>query len=68
MILGTDKTAVVSDEQEAAIRTLTFLGYTYHGAEQWKPPLGKTPEPVAYLAWRDVPVEQVQRHSVGAGV
>ena len=39
--------------QAAAIRTLTFLGYTYHGAEQWKPPLGKTPEPVAYLAWRD---------------
>ena len=53
MTLGTDKTAVVSDEQEAAIRTLTFLGYAYHGAEQWKPPLGKTPEPVAYLAWRD---------------
>ena len=53
MILDTDKTAVVSDEQEAAIRTLTFLGYTYHGAEQWKPPLGKKPEPVAYLAWRD---------------
>jgi hypothetical protein len=33
--------------QAAAIRTLTFLGYTYHGAEQWKPPLGKTPEPVS---------------------
>ena len=39
--------------QAAAIRTLTFLGYTYHGAEQWKPPLGKKPEPVAYFAWRD---------------
>ena len=39
--------------QAAAIRTLTFLGYTYHGAEQWKPPLGKAPEPVAYIAWRD---------------
>jgi hypothetical protein len=36
--------------QAAAIRTLTFLGYTYHGAEQWKPPLGKTPEPVAWIA------------------
>lgn len=44
---------MMTDEQAAAIRTLTFLGYTYHGAEQWKPPLGKTPEPVAYLAWRD---------------
>jgi hypothetical protein len=44
---------MMTDEAIAAIRTLTFLGYTYHGAEQWKPPLGKKPEPVAYLAWRD---------------
>ena len=36
--------------QAAAIRTLTFLGYTYHGAEQWKPPLGEKPEPVAWIA------------------
>mgnify|MGYP003340432174 CR=1 FL=1 len=40
--------------QEAAIKTLEFLGYTYHGAEYWKPPLGTPPaeqppaeEPVA---------------------
>jgi DNA-directed RNA polymerase subunit RPC12/RpoP len=36
----------------AAIKTLEFLKYTYHGGEQWKPPLGeKPPEPVgeAYL-------------------
>lgn len=25
----------------AAIKTLEALGYTYHGGEQWKPPLGK---------------------------
>lgn len=25
---------------EAAIRTLEGLGYTYHGGQQWKPPLG----------------------------
>lgn len=26
---------------EAAVATLRALGYTYHGGEQWKPPLGK---------------------------
>ena len=41
---------MMTDEQEAAIRTLTCLGYTYHGAEQWKPPLGEKPEPVAWIA------------------
>ena len=40
----------MTDEQAAAIRTLIFLGYTYHGAEQWKPPLGEKPEPVAWIA------------------
>ena len=34
--------------QAAAIRTLTFLGYTYHGAEHWKPPLGGSLYPAAY--------------------
>ncbi len=28
---------------DAAIRTLAYLGYTYHGGEQWKPPLGTAP-------------------------
>lgn len=28
-------------KEEAAIRTLEFCGYTYHGGEHWKPPLGK---------------------------
>lgn len=27
---------------EAAIKTLQRLGYTYHGAELWKPPLGES--------------------------
>ena len=27
-------------ESEAAIKTLTANGYTYHGGEYWKPPLG----------------------------
>ena len=28
----------------AAANTLNALGYTYHGGEQWKPPIGKAPE------------------------
>lgn len=28
----------------AAVRTLEALGYTYHGSEQWKPPIGKAPD------------------------
>src|SRR5262245_11717549 len=28
----------------AAIRTLENLGYTYHGGELWKPPLGEAPD------------------------
>jgi hypothetical protein len=30
--------------QEAAVRTLTHLRYTYHGSTHWKPPLGDRPE------------------------
>jgi hypothetical protein len=30
-------------EAMAAIDTLKFLGYTYHGGEKWKPPLGAAP-------------------------
>lgn len=30
-------------ETAAAVRTLTKLGYTYHGSVLWKPPLGKPP-------------------------
>ena len=27
--------------KDAAVKTLERLGYTYHGGEEWKPPLGK---------------------------
>lgn len=30
-------------EYDAAKRTLLDLGYTYHGGERWKPPIGKPP-------------------------
>jgi hypothetical protein len=36
-------------EATAAINTLKFLGYTYHGGERWKPPLGECP------AWLNEP-------------
>lgn len=32
----------------AALKTLQDLGYTYHGGEMWKPPLGQPP---AYITW-----------------
>jgi hypothetical protein len=32
-----------SSTSEAAVRTLESLGYTYHGGELWKPPLGNCP-------------------------
>jgi hypothetical protein len=32
------------NEKTAAVKTLKHLGYTYHGAELWKPPLGKVPK------------------------
>lgn len=43
-----------SEQQTVAIKTLEFLGYTYHGGEQWKPPLGKKP------AWLDDPAPAQQ--------
>ena len=36
----------------AAEATVTALGYTYHGGELWKPPLGPVPQPEP-VAWRD---------------
>lgn len=33
---------VEEDMSNAAVRTLTALGYTYHGAECWKPPIKLT--------------------------
>lgn len=37
----------------AAIQTLEMSGYTYHGGELWKPPVGKRP------AWLDDPAPEV---------
>ena len=36
------------NEVKAAKATLINLGYTYHGGEMWKPPLGQPP---AYITW-----------------
>ena len=48
-------------QRSAAIKTLEFLGYTYHGGEQWKPPLGKLP------SWLDetAPVQLVPDAIIG---
>lgn len=35
------------DAHRAAVKTLERMGYTYHGAQLWKPPLGNKP------AWLD---------------
>jgi type V secretory pathway adhesin AidA len=37
----------------SAVATLMNLGYTFHGGEQWKPPLGAMPvqEPVAWVCY-----------------
>ena len=32
------------EKADAACATLQRLGYTYHGGEQWKPPLGTPPD------------------------
>lgn len=32
--------------EQSAVKTLERLGYTYHGGTQWKPPLGKSAEPL----------------------
>ena len=41
-----EKRGFIKDVQSAfaAVATLKSLGYTYHGGEQWKPPLGKKPD------------------------
>ena len=46
-----DATANAPDESEAAIKTLANLGYTYHGGELWKPPIGKPPEYITESQW-----------------
>lgn len=37
MMLNTKK-----EKEISAMKTLEYLGYTYHGGEYWKPPLGKS--------------------------
>ncbi|MDR9847080.1 hypothetical protein [Herbaspirillum huttiense] len=37
---GVPHVCVDARERDAAVATLKALGYTYHGGEQWKPPLG----------------------------
>lgn len=33
----------VDRERVAAVRTLERMGFTYHGGDLWKPPLGSAP-------------------------
>ncbi len=33
-----------NEAAQSAVKTLEQLGYTYHGGELWKPPLGKAPD------------------------
>ena len=39
-----NKTCGTRNKNTAAIATLERMGYTYHGGELWKPPLGKAPD------------------------
>lgn len=39
------------DKAEVAVKTLENKGYTYHGGEQWKPPIGENPDLVDY--WKN---------------
>ncbi|MFY1847918.1 Lar family restriction alleviation protein [Achromobacter dolens] len=44
-----DAAPQASAEKDAAVRTLTAKGYTWHGGEQWKPPLGDSNATLARL-------------------
>jgi hypothetical protein len=51
-----DHLAAPSEKARAAVRTLESLGFTYHDAELWKPPLGQRAAPSdgereAFEAW-----------------
>lgn len=47
-----DPVGADSREGQAAIRTLTAAGYTFHGGTLWKPPLGKFHAPEAETLYR----------------
>ena len=55
-ILNTSAVSVSSaiDSVDAAITTLTSMGYTFHGGTHWKPPLGVKPVFADGVRWRPV--------------
>lgn len=42
--LATAPLRAENEAAQSAVKTLEQLGYTYHGGELWKPPLGKAPD------------------------
>jgi hypothetical protein len=36
----------VDAKHDAAVKTLEAAGYTFHGGQLWKPPLGPNPQPL----------------------
>lgn len=42
-----DETAELIKSMQSARNTLIQIGYTYHGGQYWKPPLGQPPKFVA---------------------
>lgn len=52
---------------KAAIRTLEHLGYTYHGAEYWKPPLGNRLNSQSKQSLQEIKMSGLLRHSFENG-
>lgn len=51
---------------DAAVKTLENLGYTYHGGEVWKPPLGPKPEGLdTPVIASNNPIHQVEAEILG---
>lgn len=46
-------------EHGAAIKTLNHLGYTYHGGEQWKPPIDQPVQQQAQSEWVSLTEEEI---------
>jgi hypothetical protein len=44
----------LAQDAQSAFRTLEHLGYTNHGGEYWKPPIGKAPKALAPLTFRQI--------------
>ena len=47
-MLEAQRAALSEQMRDAALRTVQAAGYTYHGGEHWKPPIGRRP---AFVAW-----------------